>query len=721
MAPQPAASSDTASTPVRNRRRRKERYELCQQIGEGAMGKVYRALDVVLGRTVAVKVLKPELASNLRYVMQLKREVKLASRVQGPHVVRVHDYGEVDGQPLIAMDWIDGENLAQLMGREHRVPPAQACGLAAQICQALEAIHAAGIIHRDLKPGNLLIDKQGTVRLADFGLARSTVPGEFSVSSLGEKGGTPRYMAPEQSAGLPADCRADLYSLGLVLLEMLTGTTALETLDPLRTQLLTGESDKRQRTGELLKLATLDRVIRRCLQLDRTERYPNATAVLADLKGAEAVVAAAPPAVPVQQGAKGWAPVRKVILYACGFVALTGAVCGTGVQLARYTTAARQSREASSQQFYLKGVGFMAGAENEAELRKALQAFDQAVEDRPGNLPAQSARVEVLIRLFERNGDTGWLSRAYSELRRAESNGLDSDSIVTLRARLDLDSGHFQNAIGNLMAARGRLGPSEEIDRLLGRAVEASGQPAQALQYYENAVRLGPESWLAHNELGVALLNSSHFSEAHQEFNQVIRLKPEATTGYCNRGLTMLRMGEFDQARQDFEQALERAPSADTYANLGDAYYYSREYATSIPFFEAAIRMNQHSTRFMIGLADALWYSNRLDESREAYSRVASICERISTLRPLSIQESCHKIRCLSRLGDVGGAKSVLEALARKHPPEPEVLYTMTLLALRDRRRMAAHQWISEAIHHGYPSAMAQADPDLAELRPLPR
>jgi serine/threonine-protein kinase len=215
---------------VSRKSRRRQRYQLCEEIGAGATGTVYRAFDRELNRTVAVKVLRPEMASGFLNLIRLKRELVLASRVSHEHVVRVHDIGEVDGKPLIAMDWVEGETLAHLLQRVHCLSPSQTSALAMQMCEALRSIHAAGIVHRDLKPGNLLIRSDGALLVSDFGLARSSLPQDFRLTDAGDTAGTATYMAPERFAGLPADARSDLYAMGLVLLEMLTGTTALEAL-----------------------------------------------------------------------------------------------------------------------------------------------------------------------------------------------------------------------------------------------------------------------------------------------------------------------------------------------------------------------------------------------------------------------------------------------------------------------------------------------------------
>ena len=703
------------------RRRRKERYQLLELIGEGAMGRVFRALDRELNRTVAVKVLRRELASSLRHIMQLKREVILASRVQDPHVVRVHDLGEAEGQLLVAMDWVDGENLATLLFREHCLAPSQVCNLATQICQALLAIHSAGIIHRDLKPGNLLIDKHGEILVTDFGLARSVLAGDLTLSTSGEKGGTPRYMAPEQVAGLPADARSDLYSLGLVLLEMLTGTTALETLEPLRTRIVLSKAEKRLRSGELRKLSVLDRVVRRCLQLDRSQRYDGAAELLRDLAEPHEVPEGPRTPAPSLRTVARSLGGRKLILSFAGRIllgvfgtALLGLILWAIVSLIIHPTSSPSlSREANSQQLYATAIGHMTPRSTEPDLRIAVQALDRAVEYRPDNLLAHRARTEALIRLFETTEDPQLLTRAGSALQQATASALGHRERVVFQARIDLDSGRPQAVIQNLQPLWKDLGASAEPNRLLARALEASGQLDRAMPYYQKAVRLDPESWLCHNELGSALLKAGHLAEARQQFTSVTRLNPDASTGYCNLGVALLSAGDFTGARANFEAALERRPSAEVYSNLGVAAYYSGQYATSIPFLETAIKMRPSSTKYIAELADALWYSGQREQARETCDRLTFMFEKLSATGALSIAESCRRARCLARLGDLAGAYAALENVARADPNDQMVLYTYAVLALLAHHPIESKQCLTEAIRRGYSAALARVDPDL--------
>ncbi len=284
------------------RSRRKLRYELFEQVGQGGSGTVFRAHDRELNRIVAVKVLHSELIPGLMDLLRLKREVVLASRVQSQHVVRVYDFGESEGRPLVAMEWIDGESVAALLGRVGRLPPAQVLALSIDICEGLHDVHSAGIVHRDLKPGNILIDRRGNALLSDFGLACSISPGDCSRADHGEVCGTTAYASPEQLAGLPVDERSDIYSLGVLLLTMLTGSTCLDTLDAVSNIIRASQEDKFARSRNLRILAAFQSIITRCTQPSRTSRPGSVLEVMEVLKDIDKSPpfqpAPAPPTVP---------------------------------------------------------------------------------------------------------------------------------------------------------------------------------------------------------------------------------------------------------------------------------------------------------------------------------------------------------------------------------------------------------------------------------------
>ena len=204
------------------------RYELTGHLASGGMGAVFRARHVHLRKDVAVKVLRPELASSPDLVERFRREAEIASALEHDNIVRVTDFGRSEeGLLFLAMELLAGESLFDRLRREGTLPPVRAVGLLFQVCAGLQAAHAMGVVHRDLKPENVFLARtpggREVVKLLDFGIAKfARGPGD-GATQVGVVVGTPEYLSPEQAMGLPVDGRADLYTVGLIAFRMLTG------------------------------------------------------------------------------------------------------------------------------------------------------------------------------------------------------------------------------------------------------------------------------------------------------------------------------------------------------------------------------------------------------------------------------------------------------------------------------------------------------------------
>jgi serine/threonine protein kinase len=201
------------------------RYRIERPLGHGGMASVYLGRDTELERPVAIKLLAENLAGNEEFRERFVREARLAARLSDPNVVSVYDAGEDDGRPYIVMEHVDGETLAELLARRGRLAPDEARELAAQAARGLAHAHAAGLVHRDIKPQNLILSRDGTVKIADFGIARAA---ETTITQTGTVLGTAAYLAPEQALGEQVTAAADVYSLGAVLYELLTGRPPFE-------------------------------------------------------------------------------------------------------------------------------------------------------------------------------------------------------------------------------------------------------------------------------------------------------------------------------------------------------------------------------------------------------------------------------------------------------------------------------------------------------------
>src|SRR5215469_3219625 len=209
------------------------RYEILQLLGRGGMGAVYKARDKELDRTVALKLIRPDLARNPEMVRRFKQELILARQVTHKNVIRIFDLGQSEGIKFITMDFVEGHDLRALLREKGKFPPQDAAKIMVQTCRALEAAHTEHVIHRDLKPQNIMLDKKGRVYVMDFGIARSArVPG---MTETGALIGTPEYMSPEQARGEKLDERSDIFSLGVIFYEILAGKTPYPSDTPLAT------------------------------------------------------------------------------------------------------------------------------------------------------------------------------------------------------------------------------------------------------------------------------------------------------------------------------------------------------------------------------------------------------------------------------------------------------------------------------------------------------
>jgi tetratricopeptide (TPR) repeat protein len=258
------------------------RYEIIEELGAGGMGKVYRAHDTKLNEEVALKLIKPEIAVDKRTVERFHNEIRNARKISHSNVCRTHDLGEAGKILYLTMEYIRGEDLKSLLHRTKALAVGSAVSVGRQIAAGLAEAHKQGIVHRDLKPGNIMIDKEGQAKIMDFGIARSLQGG--GITGEGAIIGTPEYMSPEQVEGKPADARADIYALGIILFEMVTGHVPFEGETPFAI----ANKHKSEPPPVPKKLVPqlpegLNKLILRCLEKDKAKRYQTAEELIVEL------------------------------------------------------------------------------------------------------------------------------------------------------------------------------------------------------------------------------------------------------------------------------------------------------------------------------------------------------------------------------------------------------------------------------------------------------
>jgi len=260
------------------------RYRILDELGRGGMGRVYKALDREISEAVALKVLVPAFTADEKMVERFRNELKLARRISHKNVCRIFDLGICEGTYFITMEFVPGDNLKSIIQMMGPLDPSRALAVAGQVCDGLAEAHRLGVVHRDLKSSNIMIDRDGSARIMDFGIALAA-----ETKDLTDRGaliGTPEYMAPEQVEGQDVDRRADIYSLGIILFEMATGRVPFEGKTPLSVALMHRDikpPDPRELNGHTP--APLSEIIARCLEKDPTARYQKIEDLASELHG----------------------------------------------------------------------------------------------------------------------------------------------------------------------------------------------------------------------------------------------------------------------------------------------------------------------------------------------------------------------------------------------------------------------------------------------------
>lgn len=267
-----------------------DRYEIIEKLGRGGMGSVYRVEDTKIKEEVALKIINPEVAAEERTIERFRNELKLARMIRHKNVCQMYDLGESEGHYYITMEYVPGEDLKSFIMRSRRLSTNTTVAIGRQICEGLDEAHTQGIVHRDLKPGNIMIDREGNARIMDFGIARSI--GSEGMTKPGMIFGTPEYLSPEQADALETDSRSDIYSVGVMLYEMVTGQLPFKADSALSLALKhRNETPREPREIEPDIPEGLNALILRCLEKDKEKRFQSAAEILSELKSIDSIAA----------------------------------------------------------------------------------------------------------------------------------------------------------------------------------------------------------------------------------------------------------------------------------------------------------------------------------------------------------------------------------------------------------------------------------------------
>lgn len=624
------------------------RYEILRILGQGGMGAVYQARDRELDRLIALKVIRPELATDPGILQRFKQELILARNITHKNVVRIYDLGEADGVRFITMEYVDGDDLRTLLRQQGKLSAAEAIPMIEQVCRALDAAHAEGVIHRDLKPQNIMRDKQGRIVVMDFGLARSL--GDSGMTQTGAIVGTMEYMSPEQALGMPLDQRSDIFSVGLIFYELLTGKS------PYHAD--TAIASLMKRTREVAKPASdvensvprsLSAIVSRCLEREPSNRYHSVVELLQQLNAWQAnphISADAlskmiphpivhPSRVNLDLPGKRWMWISAAVLV----IALAGFLGRTLLNKPGAQGVTAQGIPPLSKGKYVavlplklvgdeKALGYVADGIGEALVAKLFQlkevrlASTSAVEEAAkNNMPLNKLarevganlilqgmvqgsgdRIRVTLKLDNATtGRTDW-SREFAGVP-GDLLTLEDQIYSSVVAGLDLKP-------TNEELAHTGAHPTENLKAydlyLQGKNIlrnshdPASVQPAIAL--FEQAIERDSNFALAYAGMADASLriygeskDSLWAQKAVLAAQQAERLSSTAPEVHLALGGVYTATGRNSQAITELKRALELAPNSDSaYRLLGDAYTANGQNNEAITAYKNAVAANPY-------------------------------------------------------------------------------------------------------------------------------
>jgi eukaryotic-like serine/threonine-protein kinase len=650
------------------------RYRIERLLGAGGMGAVYQAVDQELGLSIALKVVRadvtPDAASARDFERRFKQELLLARQVSHPNVLRIHDLGDAGGMKYITMSYVQGCDLAALL-KQGRLPLTRCRALVRQLSAGLAAAHDVGIVHRDLKPQNILIGENDRLYISDFGLAKSLEATTAGLTRPGEFFGTPRYIAPEQVEGGSVDHRVDIYALGLIFYEMVTGETPFEGPSALELMLKRVRERPRAPREIVPELPEyIDGIIMRCLERDPAARYQSAHEIETDLAQSRSTQLTVPrPVVESGRPSRRWRGVgiaaavgavtlalalilvpaaRRLLLRKALQAALTGTPAPAtriavlpfnvaGDQTVLGPTAAGLDESLSSKLFALKNVAVTSASAGERAARKrSLPEIGREVGAAfvvTGTVQGSANQLRVIANL----DDVAANKRIWSK----EFDGVPGD-LLTLEDQLYqqlVDQLHLTPSSAEI--ARSLVHPTENIDAysayLKGRRAMRGEQDVAnvqaAIRDYEDALKKDQNFALAYTGIADSSLRMYRATKepvwaarALSAAQQAQAIDDKLVEVHVSLGNVYQATGRTSEAIVELKRAAELAPNSDdAHRRLGRAYLTSGRGDEGIESYRQAVAVNPYHWVNSDSLGAAYLQLGRYDAAIDSFKKVIEL------------------------------------------------------------------------------------------------
>jgi serine/threonine protein kinase/predicted Zn-dependent protease len=646
------------------------RYQIIEELGKGGMGKVYKVFDKEIQAKMALKLIKPEVSADRSTIERFRNELKIARDISHKNICRMYDLGKEAGNYFITMEYVSGEDLKSFIRRAKQLVVGTAIFIAKQVCDGLAEAHRLGVVHRDLKPGNIMIDREGNAKIMDFGIARSiSVKG---ITGAGVMIGTPEYMSPEQVEGKEVDQRSDIYSLGIIIYEMVTGRVPFEGDTPFTIGVKHKSEiprDPRELNAQIPQ--DLSCLILKCLEKDKEKRYQSADELRADLEKIEKGVPTTERPVPKRKTATA-KPITLTISRKKFFVPLSilVAIVIIGIGLWRFlpkhhVAPLPPSGKPSLAILYFENISGDKSLDpwktalTELLITKLSQSkyINVLSSDRIFSLlkrlnlqEARKYSTEDLVKVADEGGATytlsGSLMRAGKNIimtlalqkprtgeiispLNIECSGEEEifpkiDELArTIKSDLNLSPDQIVNDIDKPAAKITTDSPEaykyySEAEKYLAR-----GDLRKAIQLYERAVELDPEFASAYLSMAIAYFNLGLFSEANKFFQRAFELKDRISDRERYQAEAEFYSSSektYDKAIEAFNKLLDLYPDDNLgNADLGFLYAIIEEWDKAIERYEVCIKNRDDSLGTYGTLAGVYLAKGQYDKATEVF------------------------------------------------------------------------------------------------------
>ncbi|MFC1475625.1 protein kinase [Candidatus Zixiibacteriota bacterium] len=695
-------------------------YRVIRKIGSGGMSEVFLGEDTELSRKAALKFLLPHYVADERFKARFKREAQAVAALEHPNIVTIYEVGEFQGWPFYAMQYVDGQSLADLI-KGDRLPVYDIIDLVIQIGEGLSKAHEERITHRDIKPSNILIDPDGRAKLVDFGLA--TIHGSDHLTKTGSLIGTVSYMSPEQAQGKEIDCRSDLFSLGIVFYEMVTGRTPFDRDNIVATaQAIAHDTPERLTSYRENVPADLQRIISRLLQKDREARYQHVGDLLADLRSLRRALEAGN--VVLAKRIRSHQPSIAVLPFA-NLTAEEGQdyFCeGIAEEIINSLAKVRDLQVAARTSAFVY-------KKRQEDIRSIGQKLNvEAVLE--GSVRQAGNQLRITVQLIDTaNGYHLWSERFDREF--ADIFAIQDEIAENVMQALKIIlSEEEKRAITRT--------PTRDIKAydyyLRGRQFFHQGRRRSLLyarDMFARAIEIDPNYALAYAGMADCCSFLIHYyphtgetsvEEAAAASRKAIELDPRLAEAHAAHGFALWLMKRHDEAHAEFETAILLDPKQFEARYLyGRASFQRGNLVEALHLFEEACLVREdHEARFFAAQTYAAL--GRTERAKSAYRRALQVIEKHLGLNPDDARALTMGAVSLCRVGRREEGLAWAERASAIDPEDPGVRYNVACLFALEGQKERAIDSLEKAFQAGFANMeWVEKDPDLASLRDDPR